>query len=965
MRFLQWNDLLFEYYFGNGDAHEVFLGIDKDSLIDYVIDRGVFDAEFNAYQMNNPGVRIGLADYIWKDFTKLFRGRNGCSKSHFLNTFKIRIAESDQPASLPTVFPYIALLIMPLANHPEMDAKNFYDRVSRFLQDNFIINRNETLGSSDMRSFDSPSLRMMWENLEVWAAYNNYSYRLKDQAYSTYKYVGPFMAEALLTATQRDKFKFIFYEAGLTPDMELTDEQIVRILNTYHRCIGFNDNAVWDRLFGHSSDLFIGVFKRKYQEWNGDTIIRVHENNRSLGRDSGSNKKLYLCFQEFRGAFSFFLKARLPDSENGSEYEYQSNTFPDYSFHISVNGYAEESYCPDNLTSIIATGDQIVLHEAGNTRNKMTFANEDFFLFEKYFGLYSSSCKIKLGGSFYFMVRRDKLPEYTEWLSCNNATPKRLQGPLGDHYIMYWIQSVLEPFPSHSMLNCIERPSAHLVNTFILYQEQGVRYLYQNLPVFFDIDGVNIETDNIRAVFDSPLADRCRPLQYNNDSRLWVLPAITNTVLRRSCFHLYCNEVLISKDRFSFADFNQISDDSYQEIGYDSWGNYTDTDTVVNGLTLSRTTGPAFGLEDNMKTFGKPPVINNEEYTPNEYLLYWLSSNARTDKDRFTDAINVQIQNSLSEIGSAGKWQIDTILNNYCRLGYINYAYSEGKHIIAPNKPTLILLPARIDVKPFGTNWSPYCIDSFYSAFFTGARTPEYTKRIIRCAKSFVGYNNDKIRVQIETNQDPIYPQRIIFWASTLSTISSFAEKYGLGFQRTVYANDLLRLLGSVEEYKQHILQNDSFKDTFEGFTDLRCINYAKLSDLVLSNQSSIKSFQVSSSSFDPKCSIVTYFPGKYMEKTIFWYGERQYPIDKLWGHFVGMSISHSKVAVLDEVSPGHPVIKLPYLIKLPLLYARALTLITGEIPQHWQGRRIYRLCDNPFTGAMAPEAILNKLNQL
>ena len=962
MNYLQWNDLLIDYYFGDEDGHDVFLGIDKESLVDYVMERGVMNEEIALAQENSP-TPVVPENYIWNNFTKLFRGRD-FNKEHFLRLFQKHIADSDNPMETPTVFPCIALMIMPLANHPEMDARNFYDRVTQFLRSNAIIKGNESIDTPDLRGFNSPSLLTMWENLEAWAICNGYSYSFKNSALN-YRYVGPFMAEALLTASQRDKLKFVFYEAGLTPDLDLTDDQISRILNTHHRLIGFNDEATWRRLFGQSPDIFIGAFRRKYQKWDGNTIIRVHENNRRIGRDSGANKKLYLCFQEFRGTFHFFLKARFVDSENGSEYEFRSNgSLPEYCFHVSTDGYAEESYCPANLESIIASDGQILLKEAGNDRNRLAYVNQDFFLLENFYGAYTSACKLKLGGKFFFLVKREKRKEYSEWLAQNNAVSRPFLGPVAAKYELFWIESAQASFPAHNSLNCVEKPSAHLVNTFVFPKQEQVSYVYSGLPAYFEIEGVNIETDSIRAVFDSQLSNRSCPLSYDEDSRLWKLPVVSNTILRSSPFRLFCNDEKLSTTVYQLRDFEELPTEEYQEIGYDSWGNYSEENPSVKGLTiLSKVLPPLEGLGKNMKQFGKAPKIDSSDYAQNDYILYWLSSNPRTDKSGFADAVKVMIQNSLSDKNAAGKWQINAVLDNYCRLGYINYAYHDGKHIIAPNKPTLILLPSKTSTKPFGNGRIHYCTDRDFCAFLSGARTPEFVQKLLRRAQAFVGTNDDRIRVQVDKSADPIYPQRILLWASSWHTFATFAEKFGLQFQRTIYSKSLLDLLGSVEDYKRHILDIDSFNETYEGYSDLTCIDYGKMAALVAEDKP-IKNNQVSSSTYSQDGAVVTYFPEKYYEKTILWHEGKQYPIDKYWGHFVGMGLAGAKVARIDEISPGHPVLKLPLQIKLPILYARALTLMTGDIPEYWKGRRVYKLCDNPFTQSMSPESILMKLNQ-
>ena len=58
-------------------------------------------------------------------------------------------------------------------------------------------------------------------------------------------------------------------------------------------------------------------------------------------------------------------------------------------------------------------------------------------------------------------------------------------------------------------------------------------------------------------------------------------------------------------------------------------------------------------------------------------------------------------------------------------------------------------------------------------------------------------------------------------------------------------------------------------------------------------------------------------------------------------------------------------LIILPQQIRLPLLYARALTLITGKTPSATFGSRAYNVVgQNPLIKACKPETILRKLGQ-
>ena len=961
MRYSQWNDLLFDYYFEEEKDHEVFLGIDKDSLIDYVIDRGLFQDEIERVREANPGRKIVPEDYIWNNFTQLFKKRDYCSKDILLEVFQNHLYNSKTPDNMPTIFPCLALFIMPLANNPEMDPRNFYDRLTKFLRENNIIKPSESIDTPDLRDLRSPSLSIMWENLEIWAQSEGYHYFVKSSTSSGHKYVGPFMAESLLTATQRDKFKIVFYEAGLTPDQEISDEKIARILHGHHKHIGFTDEQGWRKVYDKYKDILISEFRRQYDKWDGNTIIRLHENNRRITRECGFNKKLYLCMTVFRNSYNFYFKARFTDAEPGSEFSYIQDSDSSYDFTISNDGYANSPFRVNNLSEIISTNKGITLRESSNPRNRLSFQNEEFYLFEKYYDTYTSSCKLKLGGKFYFLVKVDSVEKYESWLKDNNAQLIPGQNQLSPSYSLYLIPEVKVSLPSHNSLNCSTKISANLTNTFVLKKESGITIIYRGLPTFFEIEGVDVVHDEVTALFEGNSQRYSKPLEYDEASRLWKMLPISNKLMQGLPFTLYINGQQVSHNRYLLDDFTSLQDDEYKEISYDAWGNYSEQLSDYNGLMVKGTPGIGYLLKDNMTRFGKVPVIEKKEYEFTDYLLYWMSSRASFEKSDVAAAISVQVQNAIAAESSLDKWSIRTIIDNYCRLGYINYAYANGKHIMAPNKPTLILLPAKVSrVSVGGSVSSVNCAEKYFKVLLTGARTPDFVDKLLKRAESF-SHNGGRILVQIERSKTPLYPQRILLWAEDLSTIRSFAEKYGIQFQNAIYANLLLNGLGSVEDYETYIVDKyNNYNDTNEGFTDLVSIDYKELA-LATASGSYYKKDKVYKSTFSRDYAVVTYFPGKYMERTILWRQGKQYPIDKYWGHFIGMKIDDAKVIRIDEEKTSF---HMPLAIRLPLLYARALTMMTGEIPEYGKGTRIYQLCENPFANAMAPDAILKKLNQ-
>ncbi len=959
MKYAQWNELLLDFYFLEDKGHEVFLGLDKETLIDYVIDKGFFDDEIKRVQAATPGKIIDPENYIWSNFLRIFRDNKGnSSKDSLLRLFREKMANSFSPDRTPAIFPFIALFTIPLSNNPEMDPRNFYTRVKNFLIENGLISPSESIGANDMRQLQRPSLKTMWENLSIWAISEGYHYSVKASTETGHKYVGPFMAESLLTATQRDKFKFVFYYAGLTPEQEISDDRIVNILNEYHKHIGYTDDTAWKKHFGLYQDIFVSEFKRQYEKWDGNTVIRQRSGNHKMNAEIGSFRKLYIHLVVFRNNYVFSLIPRFNDAEVGAEYSYSCPDNSEFSFAITVDGYANAQFRSSIIADNVSTSTPIVLKDQSNAKNFLKFINEDFFLFEQHYNAFISGSKLRLGGKFYFLIKHDKLADYQVWLQENSAIEIKTKNDFSSVYSLFFIGCAKTSFVNHTSLDCSEKVSAELTSTFILNKNKVWISVYKGLPVFFKIDGVDISKDRIYAVFNIGIRLENRELLYNEERGLWALPPVSTAYLIDTSFTLYRNDVQISSQQYRLVDFQQLGVDDYNEIAFDKWGDYSEEpDPLIKGLSVKAVHSTAFILGEHMAQFGKNPVIAPVKYEFADYLLYWLSSRPRTDKQAYKDSLAVILAENPEDI----KYKITSVLDNYFRLGYVNYAYHNGEYIIAVNKPTLILIPSgAISTHIPGGLTKIECTDKKWKALLTGARTPQFIEKLLRQAQGF-SYCGDSIKIQIDEAISPLYPQRILFWAASKETIREFAQKYHLGFQPSIYADTLLKKLGSVYDYFVHILANNHLEHkSYENINDRRVVDYKKLEGL-MNSEERIRYDSGVTTSFSKDKSIVTYYPQKFNERTILWYNGDQFNVDKYWGHFIGAMLLGAKVAYVTD-NTSHIV--LPQPIKLPMLYARAFTLMSAEIPDNQNGKRFYQLCENPFANALHYISILKKLNQ-
>jgi hypothetical protein len=208
-------------------------------------------------------------------------------------------------------------------------------------------------------------------------------------------------------------------------------------------------------------------------------------------------------------------------------------------------------------------------------------------------------------------------------------------------------------------------------------------------------------------------------------------------------------------------------------------------------------------------------------------------------------------------------------------------------------------------------------------------------------------------------------PQTIYIHAEKRSSFKKLADRCNLLYQDNIYSNALLETLPSVVDYIETQKTDAKERDLFEVH-NYRSIDYNKMADIYpnkLATGRAISNQEVDKETFDTDNDIVTFFPGTRDEVTVMITKGRILEVDKYWGHFVGMHYAGAKVV---QHNSDAAELSLPQQIRLPLLYARALTLLTGKTPESTFGSRTYSIGVNPYTYASAssPDTILLKLGQ-
>lgn len=977
-----WSNLIYKYYFERNLSERVSLHISMQDLIDFAKDE-------NAELANGKYASTFDDQFIRNDFSRKFWINQDGNKN--LGDLQKKINQIAYQAineeNYYVLLSILAILIMPICENDEIElhGRDYYGHFFPFLyNNNFVKGKNNDTGRGGRNFLGAIHLDRIWQHLDKWAADNNLNFKsyFVVSENGANQYALSLMKESLLSPSKIQRFGILFDKAGLVPRANIEDTRLFSAFSNYYLQIGISISKFRSLTSPDNRDYLSSVLRSEYNRWDGTTRIKERDHRTGKIRVEAGNTcyplLLLMDYDLHSNNCSFAFQLYCSDIEDLEYMNFvaDSNKNKFAQVYIKTDGYANQPFRLDeNEVKMIFSSRQGIygIHEENDKSLKGRHVVTDYYILRQYKNKYIATNDFVKGDFYFAIIRLDVFDEFSPWLKANEASLVK-EDALGGAYSVYRIENATEELPNKNSLRFKNEIRCKSFNNLEvkISDDSEVVYLSKLLPAQFEITGVDVSKDRIYAISVNDPHRNSSELKYDHEKKLWILKVFSNLFQIQKEFQLYCNEEPIPYGRtYKFVDF--VLPSQFKELTLDQWGGQSDN-PLSTGLELSKDIIGKnlinWGMLNMQMQTAKPSQIDSVKYMEKDYLLYSITSASydtrrwvinmpwlKDIRDRLSSEFENEDVHTISD-----KYSLSNALADYFRMGYINYAYTDGVLHLTANRPTLILLTPRFKqiVSPSigGRRMKQFvCEEKHYKCLLTGGRTIALVREIEKYQKS-LGY-----QVEYLETTDYLQPQTIYIHASNRTVFKALASKCNLLYQDNIYANALIEALPTVNEYIVAQKNNDS-RDLF-GVPSFRAIDYSKMAVLYpekLAQKRAIANYEIDKDTYDTQNDVVTFFPGSRDETTIMIDDGNMVEIDKYWGYFVGMYKANAKILQYDEDAVQ---VSLPQQFRLPLLYARALTLLNGSTPNSVIGSRTYSLDVNPYTFGSQPKNILHKLGQL
>lgn len=972
----KWASAFVDYYFKNSTSDKVCLVISKEDI--------PLVYQFHESYIKFPDRKVNALEEFMRCFMKekslpnnpTFKSYHLISKSEFEQSF-VEVVEESIKSKQPYYLPYIALFIMPLTDDDIVTEgerrDNYYERLEKFINDTLIpiegkkqsikSKKDNWLANNKFPNGIQNNLTKMWGDLQEWICLN-FPNKWEFKSSNRHRHIGPFLAEATLTSSQKKRFPKLFIDADIQPNSIISIDEAKHIISSYGKeaLTGYSD-AEWREITQDDAllEILVDAFFEKYNEWEGESNItnRIKLNNGNKVEQetsSGTSIAVRLIYSEYCGKGNLQFKAFKKDFSEAIDLADGST------LRFKITGWAKEEFSQDVKGFLESDKNCIPLLENNPSGFKATFKKSPVYIFEKENGIWATTNRIRLGESYLVMTPPNNTENLKQWINNNGGSVlKRLGLPEG--YTLYRIESITEGFDEIPSLRIRKYPTIDLINGVIISHSGLNKTLSNSKPIEFVVDGIS--RDDIKS-FIAKFEDSEVDLTFDEISRKWRIDCSRVILNKEFKLELNGNKAC---DRHTYMIINP--EIRHNDIPRKNEYGLSASDGIYHGLISSNS---KYTLNDKVKALSKDikPLIFCDIYESQyDEFLYDLSCTENLTEKEFEDIAKQHI-----DINDDTPNYTD-ILADLDRNGYIErtlHPKNRGR-IITTLPPTLVMMPPAFEEdRQKGIGDKEIVIqkpaDSYYKGLLLGGRSVKLVNKFIQEVEDLeIGYN-------FQTSSKQLMPITISVYSRDWSKLETLAQKLDLHFSnKSFFSAAVLNQIPNIIDYLNEVILKS--EPTYKYSSDYRltrgfkCFDYEviaekfneELKTLCNSNYKIpdiIAKRKVTKSSFDPELDLVWY-QSQNNKDFILWYKNKAYHVDYYWGHFVVCALK----GIVNIIQP-HPnnenILCLPRNLKLPTLVARALTLTTGELPKTENNIRSYRLINNPAMSCLSVKEITNKL---
>lgn len=913
MDYLEWNNIISEYFFNSANAGKsIHLYTTRTDII--YLAKKYFEEESD--------------DDIWDDFIIAIKrglpGSNGniTAKAKYAYEKRLLLRINSIEIKYPPYISYLVFFILPLIEGLDgtYSANNYYDRLNRFLRTNHI---NETIGTNDFRSNQINSL---WDSLSNWANVKNNGdlglFNVIPFTNRHWVYVGKVFSQCILPPKFLNRLPELFESIGLVPDTFYEDAFLRDKIKSSRTDLIPQNTLDFLKKNDELSNSIIQTIQREYRKWTGETHEEIEEGTTLRKKRNYTIAPLFLQFkvntndEEIKFSYRMRSSNDYPEDLKFGEHEnlYEING---WSKTLSID-FKESLKLKDNFNKWIAKFPD---------RDVRLFVSAGTFQLSHDFWIETDM--LSKTERMYLLCKNGKNELIKEWgktFGYGNFKQEDFEG-LPENYSLFWLCHPTQGLSEIPLLTLYTEKRIELIGGLKVNFRS---YIKDFLP---DVEIVNSDGNESVYLQYKGTDEKVFLQQKQSLNNRWLLP---EEIAINADFYIKVEDENFSGNELAHnlisPDNTAIQVDGSKLPKRDSFGRCITTNAeqyclgsnIVNPMTSSKRYSCAFSwiftpINQETITNISTTALNNNN---GNHLCNFLSLKNTLTTEDFFRAFEFYYSKEFSEHQIESNFNLTKLkrasLTFYDFIGILDYDY-ETKSIVL-NPPQFIFIPTAQGRR----------------VLLIGARDTALIESVINTAPT----HNLQVEItkQYSSNERLLLPDVV-----TIRALETACDNFG---ERSIKKlADELKISFSNDYFPQLALQyfsaNISDYENALQEIDGDDYNWARY----IFNPETLKFEKSETEDFDKSFSLLEYKLNEYTYQHKLWRNNKCYQIDMNWGRFIALRHYNKNVILFDNISNK---VAIPIETPLPRLLSEAIMLLSGLAPgfKEINGKK-YRVYEN------------------